>query len=224
MKTKAPAFLRVRQLLTLGILSFFLTLASSCSKDDDSNPDPGPKGDTPSQIPGMGDFGGTLQGDPYSFPGGVSLVDTLRGFNNTDDTVYATVGRGSFVDVYCVLYNSGNAVRWDIPGGLTFASLDSADQNGICAETNSVMLPAHDTVVVLIQAYCLNSSKHPSGDKFSLGPVTNSSSMKELVGLLKNKNVPSGEGSVVQHAVWSITDGNGLNSINRQEIAALPNK
>lgn len=216
--------IRRKQLLLPGLIAFFLsfTLLPSCSKDDDTAP--GPSTDTPSQIPGMGDFGGSLQGDPYSFPAGVSLADTIRGFNNTDDTVYAAVGRGSFVDVYCVLYNSGNAVQWEIPGGLTFESYDPDDQNGICAESNTVLLPANDTVVVLIHAYCLNSSRHPSGDRFRLGPVTGSSSMKELVALLRNKNVLEDKGSVVQHAVWSITDGQGLNAINRQDIADLPNK
>lgn len=218
----------LKRLLQLGIIPALILLIASCGKDDNPTPDPGtgtPSADTPSQIPGMGNFGGKLQGNPYAFPAGVSLVnDTLFGDNPTSDTIFATRGHGSYVDVYCVLYNSGPEVVWNIPGGLTFECYDSEYQNGICAETNSVTLPAHDTVVVLLQAYCINSSKHPSGDYFKLGPVTNSASMNALVELLRTKAVPDGEGSKVQSAVWSITDGDGLNDYNRSEIAGMPNK
>jgi len=227
MKTKRTSRFSWKQLFLAGLLPAFIFLVASCGKDDNPGPDPGPAPttDSPGHIPGMGEFGGTLQGTPYAFPSGVSLVnDTLFGDNPTEDTVFATRGHGSYVDVHLVLYNSGPQVVWQIPGGLTFECFDPEYQNGICAETNSITLPAHDTVVVLIQAYCINASKHPSGDYFKLGPVTNSASMNELIELLRNKAVPDGEGGEVQSAVWAISDHDGLRESNRTDIAGMPNK
>ncbi|WP_162903311.1 hypothetical protein [Taibaiella koreensis] len=218
----------LKQLLFAGLLPALIMMIASCGKDDGPGPDPGtgvPPNDSPGHISGMGEFGGALQGTPYVFPAGVSLVnDTLFGDNPTEDTVLASLGHGSYVDVHCLLYNSGPEVIWHVPGGLTFQCYDPEYQNGICAESNSVTLPAHDTVVVLIRAYCVNASKHPSGDYFKLGPVTNSASMSELVELLRNKAVPDGEGSAVQSGVWAISDYDGLSTSNRSDIAGMPDK
>ena len=87
-----------------------------------------------------------------------------------------------------------------------------------------------------VGAYCINAHKSPSSyhKTYKIGNVSDSRLIKQLIDLLKNKKINIEEYanssdyndavSIIQPAVWSITDYDGLLDPIKQEIATIPNK
>lgn len=188
------------------------------------------------KIPGMGENTGTPNGEQFVLPAGISVVGTIKG--EDCDTVYQ-VGSGSLVEVCVALFNSKQEdVTLVIPAGLIILATNAQEyQHGIVIQETRITLKANKLTRVSIDSYCINATKHASGESavYTLGPVSNSVLMRELINLLKNKKLEEREyaengdymeaSSDVQDLVWLISDHDGLDRATLNAIlATIPNR
>lgn len=72
--------------------------------------------------------------------------------------------------------------------------------------------------------YCLNEERDPSNEfmTYAVGPITSDDALQELLRLLEGKVIDSSEDvGVVQNALYSITEGRGLTTPDRDAINDL---
>lgn len=219
----------------LVLLTATLTLAvvlPACKKDKKGNAEPTEKA---GEIPGLGDTPGTPPVTAYEFPANITLVGKIKG--NTCDTAYER-GSGQFVDVCIALLNSSSTdITLTIPAGFTILADSEEDQHGIVIQETTIILKAGKITRCGLNTYCTNSSKHPSSydATYRIAGVSSSVLIKQLIAILKTKKVnvedyPNDRDgyheaeSVVQRAVWYITDGAGLDDIVKGDLSKIPNK
>lgn len=223
--------MKLRQALVLLTATFMLAFVlPACKKD---KKDGAPK-EKPGQIKGMGDMAGTPEGTPFELPANISLAGQIRG--SSCDTVYER-GSGMHVEVCIALFNSGGTdVTLVVPAGLVILADEERYQHGLVVQETRILLKAGQITRCSLGTYCINASKASSsmGATYTIGPITNSVLIRELLDLLKNKKInvedyPADDeaygeaSSAVQGAVWGITDFDGLQYF-KDELLKLPNK
>ncbi|RPD39118.1 hypothetical protein [Chitinophaga barathri] len=201
------------------------------SNDDDNKPT-----EQPGKIPGMGETAGTPEGEQYVLPAGITLSGTIVG--DYCDTTYQ-VGSGEFAAVCVGLLNSKTKDTTIIlPAGLVILSTNAEYQHGVVVQEARILLKAKKITRVGLGAYCINSHKSPSSYSvtYTLGPVSSSPLMKELIGLLRNKKTSKSEfanedlyqeaSSNIQGLVWGITDdmGSADPAVRQIYLDKIPNK
>lgn len=210
----------------------FLTMAfvqTACEKDSSSEP-----GKTGNAWKGIGKSLETPTGAVFHLPEGIELAnDIIKGYNRNEcacrqEDIACHRGSGKLVSVCLGFTNTtSETITVTIPEGLIVISTSTQTQNGLFIKLETFEIPADSTVYFSVGTYCLNSGRSPAyiNDEFTLGPVTENEDILELLGLLRNKRIDTDEASaIVQAALWNITDGKGLTHIDRQLIAALPDK
>jgi hypothetical protein len=170
---------------------------------------------------GLGDNPGTPTGTPFYWPTGITVQGSIYGGATGPVDIYISTGR--YVEVYLVLANgTGGTISITLPAGLIFVANDGTVQNGILIQQEVISIPASSQRRVLIQLYCLNASRSASGgtDTYSVGPVTDHAGVKEIISILVGKNLV-GNQSIVQGAVWEVTDYGGLTGPTRTQLQGL---
>lgn len=222
--------MKMRQSFVL--LTIVACMTFACKKSDKGDNQPTEQA---GRIQGMGDSTGLPQGEPFVLPAGVTTVGTIYGY--ICDTAYE-VGSGSLVQVCVGFLNSSAAdITLTIPAGLILIATDaSANQHGVVIQDAQVVLKANKLTRVGINSYCINQSKSPSssGDIYTLGPVTSSILMNQLIGWLKNKKVNKTDytddvyydvRTIVQGLVWGVSDGPAMDPATRNDfLQRIPNK
>ncbi|MGB6092477.1 MAG: thioester domain-containing protein [Moheibacter sp.] len=224
---------------TLGIMLLAVSLSFvACSKDDDDSDIGNETGSyQPGNIPGMGEAGGELTGTAFMLTDKIEINGGIKGqlFLPEDDDEYCQIkGSGSFVLLSLEFVNHlGKDTLLVFPAGLTFRADNIEDQNGILVQETKISLAEGQTCKTFIPTYCINQEKHGStqNSSYSFGPITNASPMQELIQLVKNKRINYEDFVheedyydgvyVLQNAIWSITDRDGLTQENRNEIQSL---
>ncbi|MHA7109694.1 hypothetical protein ACRTDU_06185 [Sunxiuqinia elliptica] len=79
--------------LTFSLLMALCMVFTSCSKDDDEQPEQ--ENYAPGEIPGLGDASGELTGAPFNLPQGIELLDEIEGFDFTSGYWNFTGGSAS---------------------------------------------------------------------------------------------------------------------------------
>ncbi|NVJ02329.1 hypothetical protein HV824_30005 [Myxococcus sp. AM009] len=199
--------------------------------------------------PGLGEDEGAPQGTPFSLPEGVSFAGTLRGAAEvTGECENASVesqGSGATVRVCVPLRNdTGAPVEVVFPPGLVVVSTsEGRGQNGLLIERTVLTVPPtppgpggrddagtsdggveENAYIVPLYMYCLNEERDPSNPfiTYAVGPVTSDDALQELLGLLQGKRIDSADDvGVVQYAIYSITEGRGLTTPDRDAIDDL---
>lgn len=215
----------------------------SCSKDDSTGPgktDPEKEEATtdyePGHIPGMGETGGELTGEPFDFPEKIEVKGGLRGdlFLVPGKDYCRSLGSGAFVLVQLELVNHlEKDTLLVLPAGLTFRAMDEQDQNGLLIQETEISLAGGETCKTLVYLYCINQHKSGSSgnSRYAFGPVSDASPVVELMQLLKGKRInfehlDNEEFQSLKHdlqyIVWSVTDGSGMTQEDRDFIRALP--
>ncbi|MBJ6764014.1 hypothetical protein JGU66_24845 [Myxococcaceae bacterium JPH2] len=209
-----------------------LLVLSGCSEDKD-----GGGGGGAGDKAGFGDDRGRPVGAAWSLPTGLRLDGDLTG---TDDDGYCgpvqldPVGSGFMVRACLPVRNDGVVgIPLDLPAGLILVASSPDYQHGVLLEDSHVVIypggadagPEVKGGPLPIHAFCLNHSRSASEPKarYTLGPITQNAQVKELISLIKGKNVAE-DGSkveVVQEALWHITDGSGLTADDRAALAEL---
>jgi hypothetical protein len=196
--------------------------------------------------PGLGDDEGTPQGTPLSLPEGVRVTGKIIGVDASEGECQGAsippAGSGGAVWACMKLENtSGAPVQVTLPPGMMITSDTGEGQNGLLVENVYFTVPptlntggidagtdagtgGPTYFVVPLHLYCLNESKSPSFDRmeYSLGNVTNDPALRELLSLLAGKTIDTEEeGEAVQGAIYSITEGKGLTSDDREALARI---
>ncbi|MEO0073384.1 MAG: hypothetical protein ABIK43_01815 [candidate division WOR-3 bacterium] len=129
--------------------------------------------------------------------------------------------RGLFqLGLYCRA--TGDTVCDTLVAGLFFVPKSKGVQAIIILKPHIIRVGATDTIVP-IGGFCCHSGRSApdSGDLFEIGPVTNNSKFEQLIGLVRDKDITY-DLSLVQMAVWDITDNNRLSQTYIDQINALP--
>ncbi|MFP2960526.1 hypothetical protein ACLEPN_22565 [Myxococcus sp. 1LA] len=199
--------------------------------------------------PGLGEDDGEPEGTPFTLPAGISFAGTLIGADEvTGECENASVesqGTGNYVRVCVPLRNdTGGPVEVEFPPGLiVVATSEGRAQNGLLIERTIITVPPtprgpggrddagtpdggvdEGAFIVPIYMYCLNEARDPSNPfiTYAVGPVTSDDALQELLRLLNGKVIDSAEDiSAVQDAIYSITEGRGLTTPDRDAIADL---
>ncbi|MFP2911334.1 hypothetical protein ACLESD_41185 [Pyxidicoccus sp. 3LFB2] len=218
----------------------------ACSGDEDDGRDDPPGSGRNEVRPGLGDDPGEPQGTPFTLPPGVTVSGTVYGADDLSSECLTGVrgrvpdnGSGEYVQVCVPLRNStGAPVQVVFPPGLVIVSATETFQHGLLVERVVVTVPPTgngpggppdggvdpEAEAVPLFTYCLNESKSPNerGTPYALGPVTNDAALQDLLGLLAGKRIDDeDEAEVVQDAIYSITEGEGLTSADRDALADL---
>ena len=173
-------------------------------------------------------------GPVFALPPGLSLKEPMLGYRESDcridkKTPPVHLGPPETPVLLCLAFFNATAtpIRVRLPAGLVFISRNQTTQNGLLIQVETFEAPPGEFFVKL-NLLCLNSGRNGSkpGDEFELGPVlADKDPAWELINALKDKSIDSTEGrapSRMQAALWNITDGDGLTSVDRARIAALP--
>ncbi len=196
--------------------------------------------------PGLGDDEGTPRGTPLSPPAGTRVTGTILGEDAGEGECEGAgappKGSGRAVWACLKLENTtGGPIEVELPDGLMLVSDTEDGQNGILVERVFFTVPPTGSTggidagtdagagggtpfVVMLRMYCLNESRSPSFDRmeYTLGPVTNDPALLELLGLLAGKTIDNdAEKSVVQTAIYNITEGKGLTNEDRAALRRL---
>ncbi|MCP3168593.1 hypothetical protein [Myxococcus qinghaiensis] len=198
------------------------------------------------ERPGFGEDPGAPVGTTFTLPPGVEIVGPLYGASDATKDCgngVAPVGTGPAVLVCVPLRNNtGAPVQVTFPPGLVMLNVSpSRIQNGMLMGRVRINVPPtgigpggidggadgggeEELYVVPFHLYCLNEARGPSEQDgpFELGPVSTDPDILELLNLLEGKTIDDeDEADVVQDALYSITEYNGLTEEDREAIRKL---
>jgi hypothetical protein len=146
-------------------------------------------------------------------------IDVVSITGNPDISDY-----GAFTLGMTVVSRSSSIETDTLDAGLLFARRQNNMQHMLVLKKQTVTASTTNTLVK-VGVFCCNQHR-PSpdvGDTFDLGPVTDNSGLKQLVELVRDKDI-SGDVDVwmVQRAVYLVTDSTGLTQAYIDSINALP--
>lgn len=232
--------------LLAAVLITVAVVFSSCKKDNTNPPS------NPNTLSGLGHLHGFPTGTHFSLPPYVSVIGSIRGgyvgkmqedvnkdtyhgpfpISQEKTSDYIDYGTGTYVNLYIQFYNSlGTDVTLTIPGGLIFCdSLDVIDslgiyQKGYILQSVDIALPALDTAMACIKAYCLNHTLMPSSynSVYYIGPITNNPDLNQISTIMATKQYPYGNEYNIQSIIWNVTDyGLNLDSSEVSYLNSLP--
>jgi hypothetical protein len=211
---------------------FIIVLISSCKKEDDEF-------NTTPVVINNGGFGSStidLTGTMFQLPSGVTFSGPIVsvGSNPCNTSYLYDINGGMYVMLSVPIRNNTNdTISVTFPAGLVCQSYDSLIQNGIILQASSIKLPPYFNSCVNFNMYCINSSRGgPSGSEVYMRPlISNNQKLSEIIQLLSTKKSlwhqdPNAYAysSVIQDAIWSVSDYGSLTAYDRTNIASLPNK
>ncbi len=202
-----------------------LLLLAACDGGEDG---PGGGPDNPGQVrrPGIGPSTEAPEGTAFTLPAGLSIVQPIPGYDGICAPEEEARGTGGQVRLCLTLSNtSGQNIVLALPEGLVFPARDSSIQNGLLLQSATIPVSAGQTLTVPLFLYSINLSRTGSQPKdfFTLGPITQDAAVREVVQLVANKDTRDFEdGIAVQSALWHATDGQGLTTQDRANLAGLP--
>lgn len=236
------------------LISLLALLIWSCTKDKDPGLTTFDPVNNQSEKPdgyyqsGLGTNQGVPAGTVFSLPAGLEIVGNIQGgypsflnvqptankekmqFDNTAFSIKTSsvqIGIGTFVNVYFDVLNTTPAdINLVLPGGLVmpYAHHNSNYQSGFLVQNAEALIPAGDTVEVMLKSFCLNRSYHPadSSAHYMLGILTSNPELLQVVSILQNKQPVTGHESDIQSILWHITDDGGLQAADTVLLNSLP--
>jgi len=111
-----------------------------------------------------------------------------------------------------------------LPAGLLLVRRNNQTQHLLFLKDQPVTAQT-STTKTLLGTFCCNRDRDlpDSGHTFDLGPVTDNPELRQIVSLVKNKDVSNGSNMwMVQRAVQMVTDSTGLTQAYIDSINALP--
>ncbi|WP_338865386.1 hypothetical protein [Myxococcus stipitatus] len=198
------------------------------------------------ERPGFGEDPGQPVGNPFVFPPGIELAGEPYGASDADGDCgngVAPQGTGQGVLVCVPLRNlSGAPVTMTFEPALVMLSMSTSRyQNGMLMDRVRITIPPtgigpggvdagpdagseEKPYIVPLHMYCINEKRAPSeeGVPYALSVVSTDPDILTLLDLLKNKVIKGQDAiTVVQDALYSITEYNGLTDEDRRRIRAL---
>ncbi len=207
------------------LLALMACSSGGVGKDDAGDPS------TTQSRPGMGPSKERPVGTTYTLPTGVELAKPIKGDDPycipQDQKEKDKKGTGGLVRL-CLNFSNTTQLPITVvfPPGLVFISDSDVSQNGMVLQNVTIEVPAgRPQFFVPLYLTCLNKTRESTAgaqDTYSVGPVTQDSSMQELTGLLQNKTLPLVDpNNTIQTAVWHITDGSGMTASDRDALSKL---
>jgi len=111
-----------------------------------------------------------------------------------------------------------------LPAGLLLVRRNNQTQHLLFLKDQTVTAQT-STTKTLVGTFCCNRYRDipDAGDTFDLGPVTDNPELRQIVNLVKNKDVSrSTDMFMVQRAVQMVTDSTGLTQAYIDSLNALP--
>jgi hypothetical protein len=111
-----------------------------------------------------------------------------------------------------------------LPAGLLLVRRNGQTQHLLILKDQPVTATVSATKT-LLGAFCCNKHRNipDAGDTFDLGPTTDNAELRQIVSIVKNKDVSnSSDLFMVQRAVQMVTDSTGLTQAYIDSLNALP--
>lgn len=169
-------------------------------------------------------------GQPFVLPEGVTIGEPIGAYIEDhcfpdDQDEQLREGHGANIRM-CVGFTntSPTAVSVRLPAGLVFVSFDTRSQNGLLIQTETFEVPPGDSpYFVSLALQCLNANRSTgrARDTYRVGPITQDQSIQHLIQLLAGKTLTEEHIPEVQNALWSITDGQGLQARDLEALGAI---
>ncbi|MCX6233004.1 MAG: hypothetical protein NTZ33_15860 [Bacteroidetes bacterium] len=151
-----------------------------------------------------------------------SSFDKLTQTQNPKDT-YVQVGTGG-LSFYIKFFNK-NSYQQEvvIPGGLILCCHDTSSQNGTTTQNDTIIIPPHDSLTCILNAYCTNKQRTFKPVIYDILGTTLHQSLFELIQILKPKQkLNFAQVTFIQNIIWNITNGSGMTDDDRAFLNSLP--
>jgi hypothetical protein len=164
--------------------------------------------------------GGDFQpsGTQFNLNSGISVIRIAGSVSGWDASApYAVDFTDSSV--------AGNSQSDVLPAGLFLVSNSANYQHMIIVRDYPVTASAGYDTTLVIGVYCCNSDRHFPDDSatYRIGPTTDNSQLQQIVGITRHKQITdASQTSLVQEAITSVTDGNGLSQGLIDSLNGLP--
>jgi hypothetical protein len=150
--------------------------------------------------------------------GATSTLPPTMGACGADCPPGTPLGNGvGLVNIVVQIVNtSSGPLEVVIPAGQTFIATPVSVQNGIALERLQATVAPGATRTLILRMFCANASRSASDSEstYAPGPITSNPNLLELAALADGRLGPVADPlqireSVMQSAVWEITDGPG---------------
>ena len=184
----------------------------------------------PRDRPGLGSSTAAPQGATFSLPAGIELEGPIKGYSGDDpvecDDKYGehAYGHGELVRLCLIFRNQTNQpITVTLPPGLMFVARDLKIQNGLIPQRIAIEVPPGERFFAPVYMYCANGPRRPSStqSEYDLGPIIQDADFQEFFALLEGKVIVREDTGVIQVAIDSLQDGEGLKDSHRVYIAGL---
>ena len=145
------------------------------------------------------------------------------------DCPAAAVELGSaanLVNVIVEIANTGTApLELIIPAGQTFVATTNLYQDGLAIERLQATIAPGTTGRFVLRLFCTQASRSPSSTsaRYAPGPITGNAQLLDIIALANGKlggndDPATVKSSVIQLAVWEVTDGRGALTAQQRNL------
>jgi len=140
----------------------------------------------------------------------ISIHDLVA--SNQMEFIPQTNGGYNVESIAALIKNKGKAQRVLIPMGTRFTSVLGEEQDLIVPEDLFVDVPSNSEKKLTIDAYCMqHHNLSPNADQVFGFKQENSEDLMKILHFMKGKKY---EPSIIQEAIWAITDGQSVAGIS----------
>jgi hypothetical protein len=217
-------FKQMKTHILISILLASFLFATSCKKEEPSNPaETSNQPTTTTSLVGFGDRGGIPSGYPFSLPYNVKVTTPMEGWD-TAFASYKWCGIGT-IDAFFTLTNFNNiSTIVNFPAGLTFLPDSDSLQTGLTIHPVIITLPANGSEKISLRFYCINHNKAQAtnGHFYKMGVISNNEQVATLLNAAKAKSdsILFSHNWELQDIVWDISDRSGLTQTDLDKIAS----
>ncbi len=146
----------------------------------------------------------------------------LKGIKSSDTLFHSA---GAFTLELWIKLKSGSVPKYDtLPPGLFFLSQNEAKKDMIIVQNLPIAAGSEEKVHPLPVFGVQRRREIPSATEYRLGPLTDDLDIKRMVEILKKKRIEGRNVSLVQSAIYRITDGEELTQGLLDTLNSLPDE
>ncbi|MEO0102543.1 MAG: hypothetical protein ABIK81_02445 [candidate division WOR-3 bacterium] len=154
-------------------------------------------------------------GNPFSLNSGIELLGIM-----SSDTLYSPSGAFTLE-----LRVKASSEKMDtLPAGLFFLSSDKGKKDMIIVKDFPIVASVSERIYVLPVFGVQRKREIPAETDYLFGPITDDPDLKPMVDILKRKRIEGRNVSLVQSAIYRITDGEELTQGLLDTLNNLPDE
>lgn len=154
-------------------------------------------------------------GNPFSLNSGIESLGI-----RSSDTLYSPSGAFALE----IRVKASSEKRDTIPYGLFFLSSDKGKKDMIIVKDFPIVVYGSEKIYVLPVFGVQRRREIPMATDYLFGPITDDPDLKQMINILKRKRIEGRNVSLVQSAIYRITDGEELTQGLLDTLNSLPDE